>query len=212
MFKKKECNNCKRKLSDDYDFCPYCGNPVNESRKKDWGMLGRDDSIPSNFNEFPKGFNAMFNFLAKNLAKQFSDAEKVSDNPDQAVKRSGIKIDISTSGNNAPKIRIGRIGEPQKEKKKILLPVFSKEKLGEFLNTPRKEPETNVRRFSKRIIYEIELPDVKSLGDISIMKLENSIEIRAIAKGMSYLKIIPINFPITDYGFSEGRLTIELKS
>jgi len=201
-------------LNDSYDFCPYCGNSADNSKKENWGMLGRNDFIPqSDFNEFPRGFNSLFNVLMKSFNKQLSELEKSPYTPNQTMKRSGIKIDISTSGNQPPRIRIGRIGEIPKEKQnKIVLPVFSPEKLKIFLSTPREEPKADVRRFSKRVIYEIELPGVKSAEDISMTKLESSIEIRAVSKGKSYLKIIPINFQITNYEFSDERLTIELKT
>ena len=39
-----------------------------------------------------------------------------------------------------------------------------------------------MRRFADKIIYEISLPGVESTDDISVVRLENSIELRAIAK------------------------------
>jgi HSP20 family molecular chaperone IbpA len=74
----------------------------------------------------------------------------------------------------------------------------------------RKEPKTNIRRLSNRVVYELEMPGVESLEDISIIKLENSIEIKAISKNKAYVKVIPINLPITNYNLSEGKLILEL--
>jgi len=37
---------------------------------------------------------------------------------------------------------------------------------------PRHEPATNIRRLSNKVVYEIEMPEIKSIEDISIIKLE----------------------------------------
>ena len=42
------------------------------------------------------------------------------------------------------------------------------------------------------------------------MKLENSIEIKALAKNKAYVKRIPINLPIINYDFSKEKLVLEL--
>src|SRR3989344_3748821 len=49
----------------------------------------------------------------------------------------------------------------------------------------------SIRRFADRVVYEIALPGVKSIKDISITKLENSIEIKAVSKDKAYFKLIP---------------------
>ena len=43
MFGKK-CSKCNKKVSNGYDFCPFCGNNFNsENESEDYGMLGKDD-------------------------------------------------------------------------------------------------------------------------------------------------------------------------
>ena len=56
------------------------------------------------------------------------------------------------------------------------------------------------------------MPGVKSIKDLSIVKLENSIEIKAIAGKKAYVKLIPINLPVSDYNFSNGKLVLELEA
>ncbi len=63
-----------------------------------------------------------------------------------------------------------------------------------------------------KVIYEIEMPEVKSMKDISIVKLENSIEIKAVSKKKAYIKLIPINMPITNYQLEKGKLILELEA
>ena len=52
------------------------------------------------------------------------------------------------------------------------------------------EPEDLVSDNSDTTVHAVSLPGVKSKSDISVMKMENSIEIRAISGKRLYLKII----------------------
>jgi hypothetical protein len=215
MFKKKECNKCKKKMNETYDFCPYCGSSSNENSKEDWGMLGKNDLLPSN-NEIklPMGLKFLVNTLMKNLNGQLENLEKENRNPN-TIKKGGISINISTSGNRLPAIRINPSKNNPKfkqvVKEEIQMPTsFSEKNLKKFSNLPREEPLTNVRRLSDKVIYEINLPEVKSIEEVSITKLENSIEVKAISKDKAYFKLIPINLPLRNYNLSEGKLVLEL--
>lgn len=222
MFKKRQCQKCGRKIDEKYSFCPHCGHKIDyDNEGEDWGMLGKDDFATSlNEVRLPIGFNALFNSIMKNLTKEFN--EQLSRNSFQGdekqpkkVKKDGISISISTFGNGPPKIKVTQLEEKpkievQEEKEKLKPNTFTKEKIKKLANLEKKEPQTNIRRLSNRVIYELELPGVKSLDDISIIKLENSIEIKAISKSKAYVKTIPINLPITNYNLSEGKLILEL--
>jgi len=81
--------------------------------------------------------------------------------------------------------------------------------LKKFSDLPQKDPKTDVRRLSDKVVYEINMPGVKSLKDISIIKLENNVEIKAISKDKAYQKMIPVDFPITGYNLSRGKLILE---
>ena len=89
---------------------------------------------------------------------------------------------------------------------------LSQEKLQKIASLPKEEPLTNIRRFSNKVIYEIDMPGVNSIKDVSVIRLENSIEIKAFSKNKVYFKRIPINLPITNYGLSKGRLVLELNT
>ena len=225
MFKKKICTKCGNKVNNKYEFCPYCGNKLTKNfREQDWGMLGKDDSINSiNEIKFPKALNTIFNSLMKNLNKQFSELSKekadyqskTNNKKENPVYKSGISISISSSGNRAPEIRIKSLGGNQKLKqqeeiKKTIINNFSKKNLKKISGLPRQEPLTNIRRLSNKIVYEIKMPGVNSMKDVSIIKLENSIEIKALAKDKVYFKLIPINLPIRHYNFSKEKLILEL--
>ena len=211
MFKKRICKRCGEKISEKYRFCPHCGSTDNNLDEEGWGMLGKNDLITSNNFQLPSGFNMIFNSLMKNLSKQLNNMHNESEkNSNMGMKKEGISISISTSGNNPARIRVNSLENKKKQIKKIP-GQFSKESSKRFAELPRKEPKTNIRRLSNKVVYEIEIPDVKSLKDISIIKLESNIEIKAIGKNKAYFKKIPINFPIINYILAEGKLVLEFE-
>lgn len=222
MFRKK-CKNCGEKVSDRYKYCPYCSAQLNSNQGL--GMLGRDDFMPSMDEvKFPRGFNVIFNSLLKNLDKQFREldteiGEDIERKP--KINKGGLSISISTSGGRPPEIKVRSFGDQkfkrQEEKikkqiKEIPSKNLSQKNLKRISKLPKKEPQTNIRRLGDKVIYEINMPGVKSIKDISIIRLENSIEIKALTKNKAYIKLIPINLPISDYKLSKGKLVLELEA
>jgi HSP20 family molecular chaperone IbpA len=215
MFKRKICGRCGRSLKEKYDFCPHCGNAL-DRKKENLGMLGKDDFFPNdNSNElrFPIGFNMVFNSLMKNLEKQFKAAEKKPDKPEN--KKGNISISISTFGDKLPVVKVNSLpsGIGNLETKEVKSKSFdnlSSEKLKKFSKLPKEEPKTNIRRLSNKVIYEVDLPGVKSAKDISILNLEKGIELKAVSEKKAYLKSIPITLPILAYKLSKGKLFLEL--
>lgn len=213
MFGKKKCPKCEEKINGKYDFCPYCGNPVNENLKEDFGMLGKNDFVDefdsfskSMFNGFggnmiPKMFGSMMKMLEKEMEKEIKKKDSRPKTNFQLF-INGKKIDL---GNVLPVVK------QKKQIKEILQKDLPKNKLANFVNLPRENPKTNIRRFSNKIVYEIDVPGVSSVNDISISKLENGIEIKAVSKKKSYLKILPVNFPITGYGIDNQKIILELE-
>ncbi|MEJ2268011.1 MAG: hypothetical protein P8X70_02970 [Nanoarchaeota archaeon] len=208
MFKKKECKKCKRKVNDNYDFCPYCGNSLNKNFNEDWGVLGKDDDVENLNNSssfFGKiGEDMMTKMLGGAMKMLQRELQKEMKN---VGPRKNFKLMINgkeVNLNGVPKKK--RIVQKRKVK---FLPPFSQETAKRFLKLIRKEPVTEIRRFSDKIIYEIFLPKVKSLKDISIVRLENSVEIKAIAEDNSYFKRIPINLPLLNYNFLDEKLIVE---
>jgi hypothetical protein len=221
MFGTKKCKNCGNKVDKEFEYCPSCGKKINTNSQKDWGILGKSDlkDIESSF-ALPFGISKIFNTLIKSLGNEIKNLEPIEGKKQSYSnneKMNGISISISTSGNNAPKIKINSLGKfPQEKKieldKKITEIELISRNLNGFSKKKKSEPETNVRRFSDRIVYEIIIPGVKNLKDISITKLDNGIEIKAISKKVAYEKTIPINLPIIRKDFSEGRLILEMDS
>ena len=217
MFGKRECQRCGEKSSNKHNFCPNCGVPFNEknSKREDYGMLGENDFNnflgSNNFsNPFVNGFSGkimgkMFESAVRMLEKEMQREIKKQNSPKTNFQLfiNGRKVNIEKNINNSAQ-------RARKEKKEINsenLPQANLKKFGDF---PKKEPETNVRRFSDKVIYEINMPGLKSEKEMSIIKLENSIEIKALGKDVIYRKIIPISLPITDYKISNDKLVLEL--
>lgn len=221
MFKKKKCQRCGKKINEDYDFCPHCGRANREFNEEDWGMLGKNDLEGMDDMKLPMGFNMLFRSLVKNLNKEMTrlDKEMKKQGPKKGIDKKGVSISISTAGDQPPKIKVRSFGDKPPVKtqrvKKIKQPVkrvlknFSKEKLDKIKKMKKEEPSTNIRRFSDKVVYEIDIPGVKSMDDVSIVKLENSIEIKALTKDKVYDKIIPISLPIIDYILEKERLVLE---
>ena len=221
MFRKKRCENCREKISDKFEFCPYCGKRANEEyEKENWGMLGKND-FADEFGMFSNSLfgNAGFGVLNKMLGSAVKmlekEMQKEMNQQNKDVKR-GFELFINGKRINPENIKITKRQIPvlAKEQTKQIenkeLKTFDKEQQKKFAKLPREEPKTNIRRLSNRIIYEIEVPGVKTIEDVSVLKLENSIEIKAISNEKAYSKIIQINLPIIDYKINKEKLILEL--
>ena len=222
MFGKKRCPKCGEKISNSYNFCPYCKSQLKNipdfSDDEDWGLLGKNDFVSNEEIRLPMGFNALFNSLIKNLNNQFKEIENIDDRQKKIrMKRGGIGISIYTSGDKPPEIKVtsfGNVPESKEQENQIRSKLknlkLPESDAGKFAGLPKKEPETTIRRLSNKVVYEIDMPGVKSIKDVSIIQLENSIEIKALAKNKVFYKIIPINLPIKNYNFAKQKLVLEL--
>ncbi|MEK6895230.1 MAG: hypothetical protein AABX48_01800 [Nanoarchaeota archaeon] len=207
------------KANKNYDFCPTCG--IRFQSNEDWGMLGKSDYIPAPPNlNLPFGLNGLFSNLMRQMTREIEEEMKRNQiNMQNAQKKKrnvnekGLSIKISTSKNGPPEIKVTSFGPPQEriiERKEIISKKIKEESLRNTKDLPREEPKTDIRRLADKVIYEISIPGVKSTDDISINRLENSIEIKAIAKNKVYTKHVPFALPIIDYKFSDGKLILEL--
>ncbi|MCF7910409.1 zinc ribbon domain-containing protein [Candidatus Pacearchaeota archaeon] len=235
MFKKKPCKNCGEKVRDKDRFCSNCGYNFEKNLKQeqgkqeDWGMLGKTDKEERVEDEFEmlannlfKNFNSgflgkMLSGTMKMLEKEIQKEMKQQKNPQGNFNRrtnfqlyiNGKKVDP-----NDIKVIQGRENKNEVSEKSVKQvykqPVFSKEKLERFTKLPRKEPTSNMKRFSDKIIYEIDVPGVKSVEDVLISRLENSIEIKALAKDKVYSKLLPISLPIQKFNLIKNKLFLHL--
>lgn len=207
MFNKKNCKNCGKKIDSKYNFCPHCGNPFGRSENQNWGMLGENDFVEetNESDNFPFGgkiIGKMFEGAIKMLEKEMQkDMKEINSRPMSNMQLfiNGRRINLNPSEKKVQK-------KKQENIPKINLP---NNNLKKFSELPREEPQTNVRRFSDKIIYEMDMPGVKSEEKISIIPLEQSVEIRAASKNKLYFKILPINIPIKNYSLNKEKLILE---
>jgi HSP20 family molecular chaperone IbpA len=228
MFSKKTCKRCGRKTKKSDSFCPTCGTPLNKTqRKEDFGMLGEDDS----FDEIESLSNSLFGnmgglgggfmnkmisntmkMLEKEMEKEMQGRGNKPQNQNNNMPRTKIKlmingkeINLNNGMEEAPNL------EKNEKSKVIKFKKFSEEQAKTFSKLPKKEPKTDLKRIADKISYEIEIPGVESFEDVSVLPLENTIEIKAITKEKAYSKSIPLNLPIVNYGFSKGLLVLEFQ-
>lgn len=231
MFSKKTCKRCGRKTKKSDSFCPTCGTSLNKTqRKEDFGMLGEDDSfdeIESISNSLFGGMGGMgvigegfmnkmiantMKMLEKEMQKERQVGAKSQNQNNNGFPRTKVKLMINGKEINLNNGMEEAENSQSKEKpREIRFRKFSEDQVKKFSKLPRKEPKTDLKRIADKISYEIEIPGVESFEDISILPLENSIEIKAIAKEKSYAKSIPLNLPIVNYGFSKGLLVLEFQ-
>lgn len=215
MFKKKKCGKCRKNINDSYDFCPYCGNSLNENFKQDWGMLGKTDSSEK-INSFADPFGNMnagiMGKMINNAMKMLEKEMRRTTNAQNNTPRTKFKLMIN--GKEVPLNSSNKTISSKKVKKVLSkkLPMFSESKRKEFQKLKREEPKSNLKRFSDKVVYEIEIPGLKDVGNLSILKLENSVEIKAIGNKKAYEKIFSINSSIIDYSILKGLLVLEFEA
>jgi len=208
MFKKKFCKNCKRKIKQNFDFCPYCGEPVQEN-PKEWGLLGKNDAIKENEVNPLLGLGGGMLEKMMGTAIKMLEKEMAKEMKSQSQEQPKTRIKLMVNGREiTPKSINSEKKEPVQTKK---LPIhFSKENLKKFQKLEKKEPKAEIRRLNDKLIYELNVPGVESLKDISLVQLESGIELKAIGKDKAYSKVIPVSFPLTRYILSNGKLVLEM--
>ena len=222
MFNKKEkCSKCGKAIDKNSNFCASCGSKTNSNFEKDFGMLGKTDlQTPQNpfENILPGGFaggmlgkmlGSAMGMLEKEMKKEFNNKDNQNNQS-----RSNVELFINGKRINPQNIKvtkkpIQKQNQKNKEERVIELPIFSKDKQKNFLANKKIEPKTKVRRLSDQVIYEIEIPGVKDLDNISIKPAGNSIEIKAMTKTKSYFKSIPLTLPLVSYSLEKDLLVLE---
>lgn len=220
FFKRKskgiKCENCKSKIEDGFNFCPYCGNPTMDEQEEveEFGLLGKNDfSRPreskenplANFGITDKLINSLLNNMMKSFGSQFKNLaeDELTGNTSIEHLPNGIKIKIGIPQEAQKK----QLKQKQSVKKQI-----TDEQIEKMSNLPRAAAKTNVRRLSDKIIYELSTPGIESTEDVFISKLETGYEIKAIGKKKVYVNSLPINLPLKGFALADNKLLVEFKT
>ena len=201
---RRKCSRCNKKIKSSHSFCSSCGFQLKQS--SDFGMLGQNDFIDNNLSNMFSGIgggmmNKMLGGAMKMLEKEMSKEMKKNFRQEQPKPRMRLMI-------NGKEITPGVSKENKPTKN---LPInFSEESLERYKKLPKKEPISNMKRFENKIEYELNVPGVESIRDISIINLENSLEVKAVAKKQAYFKTVPFNLPLRKFSLLKGILTLEM--
>jgi HSP20 family molecular chaperone IbpA len=200
MFENKKCKNCGQKIRDDWDFCPYCGSETSEDSPNDYDF---DSIIENEFKRIDKMFKPdLFNFPKINMKMPGGG--------------NGISIIIRSGSGMEPKIEVKTSGgykELEPEIKRNLGIKTCEEKGRRVkVSSITEEPETEIKASGNKKTIQIKLPGIKNFKDIDVKKLEQSLEIKAFAKGKTFFKLIPIpsNSEIINKEFKNSILKIEI--
>jgi len=213
-----KCLRCGKRVSRSYDFCPKCGLNMKPD-KSDGGFLGKYDL--NSFEDFnmkmPFGFNTIFKSLTKELAKQMNELDKELKNEKENKNGTRTNFSITIGGFGGKPIRISGSGNPQGAGRVIsakpvkqTLPKISADVMDKLKKLKKKEPVTNIRRFSDRIVYELEMPGVDSVENININQLEEGLEIKAFSKKDLFVKNIKVALPLLKCALKDEMLILEL--
>jgi hypothetical protein len=197
MIKKEKCKKCNKPVKSSYNFCPNCGNNLT---KGDWGMLGKNDFIeedPQSFLEkMGSGIiNKMIGGTIKMLEKEIQKELKNNIPP--------TKMRLMINGKEIMPVQ-------KKENTKMLPIEFDLENLEKWKKLKKVEPKTELKRIGNNITYILNTPGVKSIKDISIIKLENSIELKAVAEKNGYKKTIPIDLDLKKFSLINEKIILEM--
>jgi HSP20 family molecular chaperone IbpA len=222
------CRRCGKKADRGWRFCPNCGSSLEQQ-----GRSIFDDIFARfrrEFGEMDKMFDKEFEVLD---LSPFFRARSPEGAP--RPRSSGFTIKITRRNREHPRVDVKTFGNVDRNEvrrevaeemkdlgiKAAPMGALQKERRHERpkpLEKPQQEPakfteepRTHVRSVGTRVTVEMELPDVKSEGDIEINELESSVEVRARAGDKAYFKIItkPERFSVTSKRFERGRLYLE---
>jgi HSP20 family molecular chaperone IbpA len=216
MFNKKNCPRCEEKIKSSYDFCPSCGLKLNDNSERKWGMLGKKDYIDEFSTPLPSFGGISGSFMNKMIGSAMKMIEKEMNkefekgNQENPKINSNTRIRLMVNGKEiTPHIKNLR-KETEKTPSKKLPIDFSKENLKKFQKLTKKEPKTHVRRIGDKLTYELEVPGVKSINDVSISQMEGGLEVKAVADKKAYFKNISIDLPLIKYVLSKEILSLEM--
>ncbi len=212
--KEIKCENCKSKISEKFNFCPFCGNStMNEQEEmQEFGMLGRNDFTKSKERRrdpfaglgiTDQLLNSIMNNMIKSFDRQFKNAEsEMQTDADIEQLPNGIKIKIGI-----PQATPSKQPKPRHSIRKQI----TEEQMEKMSSLPRAAAKTNVRRLSDKIVYELTAPGIESTDDVFISKLETGYEIKAIGKKKVYVNSLPISLPMKSYSIADNKLLVEFK-
>lgn len=206
---------CGQEIKKNWKFCPVCGRKLKKF-----------------FLKFPS-----FGNLFKNIEKQFLRMDEVFSSDDwfkfpdlkelkqmrqiPKIKGGGVSVSITNVGGK-PTMKVKTFGDFKKIEPGIKKSMGVEEKEVKEIGTKKikkrkvpkitEEPKSEMKRLGNILHIKINLPKVRSLEDIDIIKLAESIEIRAYAGDKAYFKLlkVPRETKLIGKKFDKNTLEIQL--
>lgn len=208
FFQKTDCRSCGKRINKSHRYCYFCGA---STRDENYTLRENLDLAEINL---PFPFGKIFDKLTRELAREMDKIWEEETGEMRKVAKREVSISISNK-DGVPRIMINNPGKVEdsfaKRTKENLRRPTSKEEIERYSKLPREEAQTDVKRLSDKVVYELALPGVKDPKKIFINKLQNSIEIKAFGEDKVYFKLIPMDMRIQGYSLNDGKLTLELK-
>lgn len=216
MFEEKICPNCGERIKEGWEFCPHCGEEIEIEKPKEKERITPFGSIFGDIDKEFERIDKMFGFDSFKLP---------SFKMKPGMKGGGVSITVQSGTGMKPKVEVKTSGEykklePELKRKLGVKPTIEEveeekvEKKKREVKLPKvtEEPETEIQTIGNKQIISIKIPDVKSEDDIEIKKLEQSIEVKALADDKAYFKLIPVSRDATiSKKFKDGVLKIEIE-
>jgi hypothetical protein len=207
-----KCDNCSSRISEDYSFCPYCGNILFDPQKRanDFGMLGKSDAFDdsqarnqianNNLTITDRVISTLMNSLMKNIEQQFNEPNK--SNQTRGIPKN-IKINIGIANPNSAQM------QKRTPRHDFSMNKISPEQLEKISSLPKTAAKAHVKRLGDKVLYQLDAPGIESIKDIFVSKLESGYEIKALAKNKVYVNSLPVNLPINSFTLDKEKLLIE---
>lgn len=182
---------CGEEIKKNWKFCPVCGRKL--KRLFDFPNFG--DLFKNIEEQFLRMDKLFSNKLFSTDMFKFPNFRETEDMP--KIKGGGISVNIANV-NGKPTMKVQTFGDFKKLepgiKKSIGFGAEEVKKVGVKRKAPKitKEPESEMKRQGNLLYFKIKLPEVRSLEDIDIIKLAESIEVRAYAGNKAYFKLFKI--------------------
>ena len=204
------CENCNRELKRNWTYCPYCG----EESSEDLDSIFYHDLFTDMDKEL-KQINKLFSNALNLKTKQKTFNNDIFRKGIQSG-QGGFSISISSTNGSKPRINVKKFGdfadeeiktikEKQPSLKERLLKKFMHKKISDKIE----QPKSAIKRLANKLIYELDVPEIKSINDVDINKLENSTEIKAFGKDKTYIKVIPLDLDLNKHTLKDGKLILE---
>ena len=180
-----KCRNCGKQIERSWNYCPVCG----EERRGFFRnpFKGFSDKL------FMKSFEKTF--------KQLFDSMEFEEMPFKDSKNFVIKM---SNLDGVPQIKVYDSTKQSVKK--------SERELDNRVLKNVEEPMADLRRAGDSLFIELKVPNVKSIKDVEITRLGESVEIRAFAKDKSYFKMVavPDNSRVLRKELRDGKLFVEI--